>query len=94
MLDQPLGVGLREARSLDMTVVSLADVNVERVRKEKMKVERPSKFLRPPINFERDGIPLIFLKERKRERSCAMRMCVGREGGRVLGWFVECSDDG
>ena len=44
MLDQPLGVGLRAARSLDMTAASSAEVNDERVRMEKiMKVERQSK---------------------------------------------------
>ncbi len=50
MLDQPLGVGLRAARSLDMTAASSADVNDERVRMEKiMKVERQSKVLSGPI---------------------------------------------
>ena len=37
VLDQPLGAVLKEARSLAMTAASSAD---ERVRKEKMKVEK------------------------------------------------------
>jgi hypothetical protein len=36
VLDQPLGVGLRAARSFDMTAASSADVNDERV----MRMER------------------------------------------------------
>ncbi len=68
VLDQPLGAGLRAARSLDMTAASSADVNDERVRKEKiMKVERQSEVLRLPILRE------IFCTDMKRgnwERSC------------------------
>ena len=37
LLDQPLGAVLKEARSLAMTAASSVD---ERVRKEKMKVEK------------------------------------------------------